>query len=130
MIGAIVKWAVGGGLSSLTGSLERAYKAKLDAQNDAERLDADKQIAFFQGQIELAQNSINEPWYAPRTLMGYAAAGYVVKTVFYDSTLGLGVTPDPGPQVAGIVMVVVGFYFGSKAATDVATRIFASWRRK
>lgn len=126
----ILGWLIGGGLSSLTGSLERAYKAKLDAKNDAERLDADKQIAFFQGQVDLAQTAINDPWYSPRSIMGFSAAAYVGKIIVWDTVLGLGVTPNPGDQVTGIVMVVIGFYFGSKAATDVASRMFAAWRRK
>lgn len=126
----ILGWLIGGGLSALTGSLERAYKAKLDAKNDAERLEAEKQITFFQGQIDLAQTAVKDPWYSPRSIMGFSAAAYVGKIIVWDTVLGLGVTPDPGAQVTGIVMVVIGFYFGSKAATDVASRMFAAWRRK
>ncbi len=124
----LIGWIIGGGLSSLTGSLERAYKAKLDAKNDADRLEAEKQIMFFQGQIELAQTAVNDPWYSPRTLMGYAAAAYVVKIVFYDTVLGLGVTPNPGEQVTAIVLTIIGFYFGSKALGDVAGRIASAIR--
>lgn len=126
----ILGWLIGGGLSALTGPLERAYKAKLDAKNDADRLEAEKQITFFQGQIDLAQAAVNDPWYSPRSIMGFSAAVYVGKIIVWDTVLGLGVTPDPGSQVTGIVMMVIGFYFGSKAATDVATRIFSGFRRK
>lgn len=125
----LIGWVIGGGLSSLTGSLERAYKAKLDAKNDADRLEAEKQIAFFKGQIELAQAAAeHDKWWSPRTLMGYAAAAYVVKIVFYDTVLGLGVTPNPGEQVTAIVLTIIGFYFGSKALGDVAGRIASAIR--
>ena len=62
--------------------------------------------------------------------MGWSAAAYVVKIVVYDTVLQLGVTPNPGSQVTGIVMLVIGFYFGSKAATDVAARLFAAFGRR
>lgn len=130
MFAAIFKWFVGGGISALAGPLERAYKAKLEAQNDAARLEADKQIAFYQGQIDLAQTAGSDPWWSPRSLMGWCAAIYVGKIVVYDTVLGLGVTPDPGTQVTGIVMLVIGFYFGSKAATDVAGRLLSTFRGK
>lgn len=125
----ILSWLVGGGISALTGPLERSYKAKLDAQNDAQRLEADKQIKFYEGQIALAQSAVNDPWWSPRSIMGWSAAAYVVKIVVWDTVFQLGVTPNPGGQVTGIVMLVIGFYFGSKAATDVASRLFAAIRR-
>lgn len=125
----MIGWLIGGGLSALIAPLERAYQAKLAAQNDHERLEAEKQIAFYQGQIDLAQSAVNDAWWSPRVLMAWAAASYVVKIIVYDTVLGLGVTPNPGPQVTGIVMIIIGFYFGSKAATDVATRIFSAFRK-
>lgn len=126
----ILSWLIGGGVASLTGPLERAYAAKLSAQNDADRLEAEKQIAFYQGQIELAQSSIDDKWWSPRIFMGWSAAAYVLKIVVWDTVLQLGFTPNPGNQVTGIVMLVIGFYFGSKAATDVASRIFAAIGRR
>lgn len=122
----IVNWLIGGGVSALAAPLERAYAAKLAAQNDAARLEADKQIAFYEGQIALSQAAVGDPWWSPRSVMGWSAAAYVVKIVVWDTVLQMGVTPNPGNQVTGIVMLVIGFYFGSKAATDVASRIFAA----
>lgn len=128
MIGKILKSLVGGVAGELFGSLERAYKAKLDAKNDAERIEAEKQITFFQGQIQLAgQAAQYDKWWSTRELIGKCALVYVFKIVVWDTVLKLGVTPDPGPQVTGIVMLVIGFYFGSKAATDIASRLLSAW---
>jgi len=129
-----VKWLLdlvtGGALASLrdlAGSLERAYQAKLNARNDAERIDAEKQIAFFQGQIALANEAAkSDKWWSTRELIGKCAFIYVFKIVVWDTVLKLGVTPDPGPQVTGIVMLVIGFYFGSKAATDIAGKLLGA----
>lgn len=93
-------------------------------------MEAEKQIKFYEGQIDLAQSAVADPWWSPRSIMGFSSAAYVVKIVVWDTVLQMGVTPNPGEQVTGIVMLVIGFYFGSKAATDVATRIFAALGRR
>lgn len=118
---------VGVAIKELAGPLERSYQAKLNAKNDHDRLEAEKAIKFYEGQIALAQTAAqNDKWHSPRTLMGWFATIYVGKLVVWDTVLKLGVTPDPGPQVTGIVMLVIGFYFGSKAATDIATKLLAA----
>ena len=126
----ILNWLIGGGINALAGPLERAYKAKLDAQNDADRLEAEKQIRFYEEQISLAQSAVADPWWSPRVLMAYCVVAYVFKIVVWDTVLQMGVTPNPGQQVTGIVMLIIGFYYGSKAATDVASRIFAAIGRR
>lgn len=124
----IVKGAAGGLVGELTGSLERAYTAKLAADTNEKKLEAERAIEFFKGQIALANEAAkNDKWWSPRTIMAYSAASYVVKIVFWDTVCGLGVTPDPGPQVTGIVLVIVGFYFGSKVVTDIAGKLLAGW---
>jgi hypothetical protein len=118
-------------IGKIADGLNQAYQAKLKAANDADRIDADKQIAYFQGQMELAQAaSQSDRWYSPRAIMGICAAVYVAKIVIYDTVLQLGVTPNPGTQVSGIVLTIIGFYFGSKAMSDVAGRLLAAWARK
>lgn len=120
----IFGWLTGGVIEAFTGPLERAYAAKLNAQNDSDRLDAEKQIKFYEGQIALATAAAqNDKWWSTRELIGKCALIYVFKIVVWDTVLKLGVTPDPGPQVTGIVMLVIGFYFGSKAASDIAGKL-------
>lgn len=117
-------------LSKIIDGLNAAYKAKLQAQNDADRIEADKQIAFFQDQMQLAQAAQSDRWWSPRSLMGFCATIYVAKIVVYDTVLQLGVTPNPGAQVSGLVLTVVGFYFGSKTLSDIAGRLIGAWARK
>ena len=123
----ILAWLTGDVIGSLTGPLERAYQAKLTAANDHEKLEADKAIKFYEGQVALAQDAAkNDKWWSTRELIGKCALIYIFKIIVWDTVLKLGVTPDPGPQVSGIVMLVIGFYFGSKAATDIAGKLLAA----
>lgn len=122
----IFGWLTGNVIGALTGPLERAYQAKLTAKNDADRLEAEKQIEFFKGQISLASDAAkNDKWWSTRELIGKCALLYVFKIIVWDTVFALGVTPDPGPQVTGIVMLVLGFYFGSKAVSDIAGKLLA-----
>ena len=123
----ILGWLTGGVIGELTGPLERAYKATLDADTNEKKLAADQAIEFYRGQISLATAAATaDKWYSIRSLMGYCALIYVSKIVVWDTVFGLGVTKDPGPQVSGIVMTVIGFYYGSKAATDIAGKLLAA----
>lgn len=128
MLTTILGWLSGGLVKELVGPLERAYKAKLEAQNDKDRIEAEQQISFYEGQISLATVAAqNDRWWSTRELIGKCALLYIAKIVVWDTVLALGVTPDPGPQVTGIVMVVVGFYFGSKAAGDIAAKALGAF---
>lgn len=118
-------------LGKIVDGLNRAYAAKLAAKNDSERIEADKQIAYFEGQISLATAAAqNDRWWSTRELIGKCALVYVAKIIVWDTVLQLGVTPDPGPQVTGIVMVVIGFYFGSKAVSDLGARLLAAFSKR
>ena len=118
-------------LKPVLSALENAYQAKLKAANDAERIEADKQIAFFQGQIALAQTAAqSDRWWSPRSLMGFCVAVYVVKIIVWDTVLQWGVTPNPGSQVTTIVMTVLGFYYGSRAITETAGKLAQVWASK
>ena len=126
MLAALFSWL--NPLKPVLSALENAYAIKLKAANDAERIEADKQIAFFQGQIALAQTAAQSVrWWSPRSLMGFSAALDVAKIIVFDTVLQLGVTPNPGGQVTGIVMTVIGFYFGSKTVSDIGGRVLAAW---
>ena len=74
MFSAILGALTGGLIKELVGPLERSYQAKLAAQNDSERLEAEQQIAFYEGQIELAvAASQNDKWWSTRELIGKCA---------------------------------------------------------
>jgi|GEM_PF-792434 len=127
MLQAILKWLGGGVVKQFTDPLLEAYRAKLSAQNDAERLAAEQQIAFYQGQITLAREAAqSDRWYSPRSLMAYCATIVVGKLLVWDTVLGLGVTPDPGSIVNGIVLTIIGFYFGAKALSDLGGKLLTA----
>lgn len=127
MLNAILGWLSGGALKQLTDALLTAYTARQNAKNDSERLEAEKQIAFFEGQISLARDAAqSDQWYSPRSLMAYCATIVVAKLLVWDTVLGLGVTPDPGSIVNGIVLTIIGFYFGAKAVSDIGAKLLAA----
>lgn len=117
-------------LKAIADGLNAAYAAKLAAKNDGERIEAEKQIAYFERQMDLAQTATeHDRWYQPRPLMAYGATLLVLKLFVWDTVFGLGVTPDPGTTVTGLVMIIVGFYFGSKALGDFGARLVSAVRK-
>lgn len=127
MLKAILGFLGGGVIKQFTDPLERAYAARLAAENDEQRLTAEQQIEFYRGQIELAAAATeHDKWWSPRTLMAYCATVVVFKLLIWDTVLGYGVTPDPGSIVNGILLTIIGFYFGSKAISDVAAKVLAA----
>lgn len=130
-IGTVIGWLTGGIIGQIAAPLNEAYRDKLKADTDEKKLDAEQRIAFFQGQIKLAvEASQNDKWWSTRELIGKCALIYVFKIVVWDTVFKLGHTPPPGDQVTGIVMLVTGFYFGSKAATDIATKLLGAFASK
>jgi hypothetical protein len=123
---AILSWLA----SLLTGPLLNkaldAYKAKLSAGNDADRIAADlatRELAVQQREIEVQSEyrvaSLGR-WYEPDKLMGYAVAVYVGKLLIYDKVLGLGATDPLGGWIETTANLIVGFYFGKRAFENVA----------
>ncbi len=118
-------------LNAITGSLERAYTAKLNAANDKDKIAAEVEIKNLEAKRDVViAASVNDKWWSPRSLMGWAVAIYVLKIVVWDSVLQWGVTPYPGEQVTFIVMTVIGFYFLSRGAEAVANSISSAFKRR
>ncbi|HRO01967.1 hypothetical protein [Nitrobacter sp. TKz-YC01] len=126
---AILSWLA----SLLTGPLLNkaldAYKARLSAGNDADRIAADlatREMAVQQREIEVqAQYRIASlgHWYEPDKLMGYAVAVYVGKLLIYDKVLGLGITDPLGGWIETTANLIVGFYFAKRGFENVAAII-------
>lgn len=108
-------------LTALKDGLLAAQRQYYDAKNDTERLKAEQDMAYWRGQIELATVAAqNDKWYSIRSLIGYCVFLLVFKIIVWDTVLGLGVTPNPGQLVLWITVTVIGFYFASKTAIDIA----------
>ncbi|MCV0384908.1 MAG: hypothetical protein K5821_00520 [Nitrobacter sp.] len=119
--------------SLLTGPLLNkaldGWKAKLAADNDADRIAADlatRELAVQQRELELQTQyriaSLGR-WYEPDKLMGYAVAVYVGKLLIYDKVLGLGTTDPLGGWIETTANLIVGFYFAKRGFENVATII-------
>ncbi|WP_425909058.1 hypothetical protein [Nitrobacter sp. TKz-YC02] len=123
---AILSWLA----SLLTGPLLNkaldAYKAKLSAGNDHDRIAADlatRELAVQQREAELQTQyriaSLGK-WYEPDKLMGYAVAVYVGKLLIYDKVLGLGATDPLVGWIETTANLIVGFYFAKRGFENVA----------
>ena len=56
MFALLLKWFAGGGISSIGEQINRWQEVKAKAANDHERLEADKMISFYKGQIDLTRS--------------------------------------------------------------------------
>jgi hypothetical protein len=123
-------WSWLGSLISgpIIGAAINAYKAKLAAGNESERLAADlaaKELMLETHARELStQVLISEQgrWYTalPRPLFAYAIVIYVWKVVVWDKVFGLGITDPLTGAVgdwAGLIMVA---YFGGRSVEKIA----------
>lgn len=97
----------GGGIPD---QLRRAYEARLNAQNDADRLAAEVQIARLEARQ--ASHAIGGRWI---TLVQLAWALpfiiYNAKLVIWDKVLGWGVTDPLSAELYTLQSVIVGFFF-------------------
>lgn len=112
MITGVLSWIFSGGLSAITAPLERAYKARLEAQNDAARLKADIEIRNLEARrdsILAAQRDRFERWV--RIGFAFPFIVYNAKLVLWDKVLGWGVTDPLSPELAYIQITVLGGYF-------------------
>jgi hypothetical protein len=112
--------------------LINAYKAKLSADNTAEKIAADlaaRELSVEARERELATQVViaeQGRWYTalPRPLFAFAFIIYVWKVVVWDKVLGLGTTDPLGGDVAQWAMIVLTAYFGGRSLEKVA-RILA-----
>lgn len=123
---AILSWLA----SLLTGPLLNkaldGWKAKLAADNDANKIAADlatRELAVQQREIEV-QNEYRIAslgrWYEPDKLMGYAVAIYVGKLLVYDKVLGLGATDPLVGWIETTANLIVASYFAKRGFENVA----------
>ena len=108
----LINFLTGSAMSSITTQLKEAYKMRLDAQTNEQKLEADKYIAQLQAQqqVLLAEQG---RWYTAwiRPLIALPVVLYVWKLIVWDTMLQWGVTPNPGDFVNWIVLTVIGAYF-------------------
>ena len=112
MIAALLSWLTGGGIAAIGKELNRAYQAKLDAQNDQERINAEKQIALLEARQAVLlseQGSWMTRWIRPAFALPFIV--YNFKIVVWDKVLGWGVTDPLSAEFWHLQMIVFGAYF-------------------
>lgn len=124
---------------NLLGALERAYQAKLNAQNDAQRVAADIQIATIRGRMEqqaLAASVVKEgmqhrAFWIPWLIAAVPTAAWFGWGML-DSMLN-GALPDVAalpPQLKGYADIVFSNIFLTGAGAMGAQTIASAIRRK
>ncbi len=132
---AILSWLA----SLLTGPLLNkaleGWKAKLAADNDADKIAADLaarelevQRAEIEAQTQYRIATIGR-WYEPEKIIGYSVAFIIAKVLVWDICLGLGSTPEPKGWIATVTLTVIGFYFGKRGAENVAKIVAGALRK-
>lgn len=131
IIGSIISGFFGSGLGQITSALKDAYQAKLNAQNETERLEADQNIATLEAQravlVAEAASGGFQSWIRPLFALPFVVWTWVV--VFVDPIgckwlFGHACSTDPlSPAMSNMMAIVVGAYFIGRTAEKV-TRIF------
>lgn len=101
----------GGFLSKLTDRLGDAYEAKLRADTDEKKLQADMYISHLEAQRSILveeQKRLLTAWIRPA--IAFPVVVFVWKIVLWDTVLQWGTTPWPGDFVHWVVITVIGAY--------------------
>lgn len=119
MIGKILRFLTGS--RGIGEEIRLAYEAKLNAQNDSERIAAEVNIALLNAKLE--SHRIGGRWI---TLIQVAWAlpfvAYNTKLIVWDKMLGWGVTDPLSPELYKLQAVIVGFFFVTSTVRAVAGR--------
>jgi hypothetical protein len=129
---AILSWLASLFTGPLLDKALDGWKAKLAADNDADKIAADlaaRELAVQQREIEVQSQyriaSLGH-WWEPDKIMGYTVAVYFAKLLIWDKVLGLGITDGLTTKTgemswAGITATtIVAFYFGKRTFENVA----------
>ena len=112
----IAGWLLGGGIAAIGKELRQAHKDRLDAANEADRIDADIRVATLEAQqavLIAEQGSWKTSWIRPA--IAFPVASYLWKVLFYDKVLMSdwfnGVTDPLDEKMWWVVTAVIGAYF-------------------
>lgn len=114
LFGTIVSGFFGGGLTTITNAITSLQKQKLDAANDEQRMELDRQIANLQARrdVMIAEAQAGSKLNAIiRAAFAVPVAYYYGKIFLYDKALGLGVTDPLSDDLTWTARVIIGFYF-------------------
>jgi len=113
IVGILAKFFLGGGLSAIGDQLNRAYAAKLAATTSEATLAAEKEIALLAAKREVLLAEVGagglRSWIRPLFALPFVI--YIWKLVVWDKVLGYGSTDSLSPDLANIMMLIIGAYF-------------------
>jgi hypothetical protein len=112
VIATILSWLAGRGLGTIAEELGRAYRARLDATNDAERIAAERDIAQLEARQRVLiaeQGNWLTRWIRPAFALPFVI--YNFKILVWDKTLEWGVTDPLSSEFWQLQMIVFGAYF-------------------
>lgn len=113
---------LGGGLTAITGQIAQAYKDKLAAENDVERIAADERIKTLQAQRDVLVAEVGQGGWASWIRPAFATLflAYNAKLIVWDTMLGWGSTPPLSEHLYTIEGLVIGSYFISRGIEKTA----------
>lgn len=109
-----------------------AYKAKLDASNKTDALAADLAAKEIAGEVALRQQEASiirqeQGWWVTALIRPLWTAPFIIytwKIVVWDIVLKMGSTDPVRGDLATLMMIIAGAYFGGRSI-EKAARIFA-----
>lgn len=112
MLGMVLKWLTGGGISAIGKQINRAIEIRETAKTDQAKLDADivlKQLQARQEVLLSEQGKWLTAWIRPAIAAAFVI--YIWKIVVWDKVLGLGTTDGLSDNMTWVMTTVVGAYF-------------------
>lgn len=134
MLSTILRWIAGPFIDKLAGPALEAYRAKLAAGNDADRIASElagRELTVAQREAELrSAERMAMRWHHPAMLMGYILVLYIGKVVVWDTMLGLGETPAIRGAVGEWLGLVATFFVGVSGVASAATSVASILKRR
>lgn len=112
MLGTILKWLTGGGISAIGDQINRWQEIRAKAENDRDRLQADTMIAQLEAtkqSVLQAQKDPVERWVRVGFALPFVL--YNAKLVVWDKVLSMGATDGLSPELLQLQTVVISGYF-------------------
>ncbi|MFG1389096.1 hypothetical protein [Xanthobacter versatilis] len=128
---AILAWLLSLLSGPLVGQVLGAFRAKLDAQTEHDKIQADVAMKAIEAEIDTQREArailIAEQgrWYTAivRPLFALPFVIYINKLVLWDKVMGLGSTDPLSPELWQLCMTIIGAYFIGRSAEKIASTI-------
>lgn len=103
---------ISGPLKSISNDIKELQIAKLQAQNDSEKLAYDERINILEARKNIIQSSQSDLlWRIGRALLALPFVIYINKLIIWDKVLEWGATDPLSSDLTYIMMMIVGSYF-------------------